>query len=492
MSKIIIVELALYFMVMIGIGVYFGRKKHTQEDFMLGGGKLPGWALAFSERAACESVYLLMGATGFAYATGVSSAWLFIGSAMGTMGFWLFFGERIRKDNENYKALTLTDYLAMKFGAKANLIRWFISINLCIFFMFYLGAQFSGAGKVFLSVAGLDPFYGMILAAVIILVYAFLGGFTSIVWADVVQSILMVGTLVVLPIVAFIVIQMRGLDVSDAVVAAGPGMASLSGGATGMAAFLLVFANLNWAFTFYGGQPQLTSRVMAMRDLKEYRYTRNIALAWIAAAYTGAFCIGILGLPLYGANAFKDAEILLPHMIQDLFHPAIAGILIASIMAAMMSTAASVIMVVAGTISEDVIHKALNKDLSSSQLVLLTRVVIVAAGLVGVCIALTSKDLIYYIVSWMSAGVGSTISAVVCLGLFYKKASARGIAWSILFGTVFTILWMVSPLEMTLSARFMSFFVTFCFGILVSHLCPDSKYETKKTDSQLAINTNSL
>ena len=141
-----------------------------------------------------------------------------------------------------------------------------------------------------------------------------------------------------LPIVAFIVIQMRGLDVSDAVLAAGPGMASLSGGATGMAAFLLVFANLNWAFTFYGGQPQLTSRVMAMRDLKEYRYTRNIALAWIAAAYTGAFCIGILGLPLYGANAFNDAEILLPHMIQDLFHPAIAGILIASIMAAMMST----------------------------------------------------------------------------------------------------------------------------------------------------------
>lgn len=488
MSKIILFELALYFTVMIGIGVYFGRKKHTQADFMLGGGKLPGWALAFSERAACESVYLLMGATGFAYATGVSSAWLFIGSAMGTMGFWLFFGERIRKDNEHYKALTLTDYMAMKFGAKANLIRWFFSINVGIFFMFYLAAQFSGAGKVFLSVAGLDPIYGMLLSCGIILVYAMLGGFTSIVWADVVQSILMVGTLVILPIVAYFIIQSRGLDVSDAILAAGPGMASFSGGATGMAAFLLIFANMNWCFTFYGGQPQLSSRVMAMRDLKEYRSTRNIALAWIATAYSGAFFIGILGIPLYGAGAFKDPEILLPHMIQDLFHPAIAGILISSIMAAMMSTAASVIMVVAGTVSEDVVHKALNKNLSSQQLVTLTRIVIVAAGVIGIAIALTSKDLIYYIVSWMSAGVGSTLSAVVCLSLFYKKASARGVAWSILFGTIFTIVWMVSPLEMTLSARFMSFFVTFCFGLLVSHLCPDSKYEDKPAGDPVTVN----
>lgn len=479
MSWIIVAELILYCVALIGIGVYFSRKSMTQKEFMLGGNKIPGWALAFSERASCESVYLLMGTTGFAYATGLSSVWLFVGSALGTMGFWIFFGEKIRRDNEKYGALTLTDYIAMKFGQKANLIRWFISINVGIFFMFYLAAQFSGAGKTLLTVTGMNPTYGMILATVIIVIYAVSGGFTSIVWADVVQSILMVTTLVVLPIVAFFVIVSRDINVVDAVVNSGPNMASWTGGVKGMAAFLLVFANLNWCFTFYGGQPQLTSRVMAMRDIKEYKTSRNIAVGWIAAGYSGAFFIGILGIALYGPGHFADPEILLPYMIQDLFPPAIAGILISAILAAMMSTAASVMMVVSGTLSEDIIHKALGKNLSSESLVKLSRFVILGAAIIGIIIALTSKDLIYYITSWMSAGVGSTISGIVCLGLFYKKASARGVSASILIGTLFTIAWMVSPFEMVISARFLSFAVTIISGIIISNICPDSKYENK-------------
>ena len=477
MNKIIFVELILYCACIIGIGIYFSRKSLSQKDFMLGGNKLPGWALAFSERASCESVYLMMGSTGFVFATGLSGAWVLIGSALGTMGFWLFFGEKIRRDNEKYGALTLTDYIAMKFGAKANLIRWFISINVGIFFMFYLGAQFSGAGKTLLTVIGLDQTYGMLITAVLVIVYVALGGFMSIVWADVVQSILMVGTLVIMPIVAFFVIQSRDLNVAAALTQAGPEIASWTGGAKGMAAFLLIFANMNWCFTFYGGQPQLTSRVMAMRDIKEYKTSRNVALSWIAAGYAGVVFIGIFGITLYGHNGLSDPETLLPHMIQDLLPAPIAGLLIAGIFAAMMSTCASVIMVVSGTLSEDIIHKALGKELSGSQLVKLTRIVIVCAGALGLVVAMTSQDLIFYITSWMSAGVGSTISAIVCLGLFYKKSSARGIAWSILLGTVFTIGWMSSPLEMVISARFLSFAFTFLCGMIISNICPDSRYE---------------
>lgn len=473
MNKIILVELILYCSALIGIGVFFSRKSLSQKDFMLGGNKLPGWALAFSERASCESVYLLMGSTGFVYASGLSGAWVLIGSALGTMGFWIFFGEKIRKDNEKYEALTLTDYIAMKFGLKANLIRWFLSINIGIFFMFYLGAQFSGAGKTLLTVLGIKPIQGMIITAIIVIIYVTLGGFMSIVWADVVQSILMVGTLVVMPIVAFITLKSHGVDISEALVAAGPNIVSWTGGAKGMSAFLLVFANMNWCFTFFGGQPQLTSRVMAMRDIKEYKTSRNVAVAWIAAGYIGVVLIGILGIALYGHNGLSDPETLLPYMIRDLIPAPIAGILIAGIFAAMMSTCASVIMVISGTLSEDIIHKALGKNLGSKQLVKLTRFVILCAGGIGLVVAMTSKDLIYYITSWMSAGVGSTISSIVILGLFYKKSSARGITWSILLGTIFTIVWMSSPLEMIISARFLSFAFTSICGIVISNLFPD-------------------
>ena len=152
----------------------------------------------------------------------------------------------------------------------------------------------------------------------------------------------------------------------------------------------------------------------------------------------------------------------------------------------MMSTCASVIMVVSGTLSEDIIHKALGKNLTSDQLVRLSRIVILCAGALGLLVAMTSGKLIYYITSWMNAGVGSVLSAIVLLGLFYKKSSARGIAWSILIGTIFTIGWMITPLENIVSARFMSFAATILSGILLSHLCPDSKYETEMSESQAA------
>lgn len=479
MNPIIVLELILYCIGMMGIGIYFSRKKLSGKEFTTGGGKIPGWALAFSERAACESVYLLMGATGFAYTTGVSSIWLFVGSAIGTMSFWIFFGKVIKRDNEKYQATTLIDYISMKFVKDANMIRKCACLCIVIFFMFYLSAQFSGAGKALFTVTGMEPFYGTILISIIVVLYATLGGFMSVVWADVVQSILMVVTLVVVPIIAFLNLQNQGVDLSQTLAAAGEGMNSFVGGKEGIAAFLLVFANLNWCFTFWGGQPQLTGRILVMKSEKEYNISRNIALGWIAAAYAGAFFIGITAIGLYGPNAFSDPEMLLPTMIQDLFPPYIAGILIAAIIAAIMSTSASVILVLVTTITDDILVKSLKKDLTSQQVVKTSRLVILGAGIVGLIITMTSEDLIYYIVSWFSAGIGSGLSATVCLGLFDKKSTGKGIVASIIAGTVVTIVWMSTPLEAVVSARFITFFVATITGIIVSRIT--SKQESEES-----------
>src|SRR5690625_1138393 len=197
--NIILVEFIVYCIVIIAVGYYFSRISNTQLDFLLGGKKLPGWALAFSERAIGESAWLLLGYTGFVFMTGLAGVWVAAGIASGIIFSWLFLAKRFMRETEKYKVLTLPDYLAERFGQKANVIRWLTSLLVAGFLMFYVGAQMAGAGKMLFTTFGMTPATGIILATLVIITTAFAGGFISVVWTDMIQSVMMVITLVALP-----------------------------------------------------------------------------------------------------------------------------------------------------------------------------------------------------------------------------------------------------------------------------------------------------
>lgn len=473
-NTVITVEFILYLAVISGIGLYFARKKMSQADFHLGGKKIPGWALALSERATGESAWCLLGLTGFAFAAGLSSIWIAIGCVSGIIVSWLWLAQGFRRERDKYDTLTLPDYLAAKYTEQSKFIRWFASIIIIFFFLLYVAAQFSGGGKTLNITFGIDVKLGIIISAIIVILYAMAGGFFSVVWTDVIQAILMIVTLVVTPIVALVVIAQNNLSIGQALTNVGCGCDSFTGTTTGIAIGMLIVNRFSWFFGYLGGQPQLDARWMAMKDDKQVKQGAWIAIIWTILAYTGAVLIGLCAITLYGKDAVPNCEQILPFMLLKLMPPWIAGILLAGAVAAMMSTADSQLLIATSSISEDIIHKALNKKIDDKKLVLISRVTILVVGLIALIIAFSSKSLIYTLVHFAWAGIGCSFSPAVILSFFWKRFNAKGVVASLMSGFIVTLIWMWPGLDKQIGAIFVTFWVSLIFAVIVTLLTSKS------------------
>ena len=470
MNTIITIEFLVYLALMLGVGLYFARKKMSQSEFHLGGKKIPGWALALSERATGESAWCLLGLTGFAFASGLSSIWIALGCVSGIILSWLWLAREFRSERDKYGNLTLPDYFATKYNKQSKFIRWFSSLIIIFFFVLYVAAQFSGGGKTLNITFGIPVTTGIVISAVIVMAYAIAGGFFSVVWTDVIQAILMIITLVVTPIIALVVIAQNNLNIVHALASAGSGVDSLTGGAVGFGLGVLIVNNFSWFFGYLGGQPQLDARWMAMKTDKEVRIGARIAIIWTLLAYIGAITLGLAAITLYGQTCVADPEQILPFVLMKLMPPWIAGILLAGAVAAMMSTADSQLLIATSSISEDIIHKAMNKKIDDRTLVMISRVTILVVGILALVLAFTSKSLIYTIVHFAWAGIGCSFSPAVILSFFWKRFNAAGVVASLVGGFTITVLWMITGLDKVIAATFITFVVAFLCAVVVTLL----------------------
>jgi len=477
MNTVILVEFVLYLLLMLGVGIYFARKKMTQEGFLLGAKKIPGWALALSERATGESAWLVLGLTGFAFTAGLSSIWIAVGCVSGIVISWAWLANNFRKERDKYNALTLPDYFAAKYKDQGMFIRLFSSIIIIFFFILYVAAQFSGAGKTLNITFGMSKMLGIIIAAIIVVAYSMAGGFFSVVWTDVIQGILMFITLVITPIIGLFVLAHEHISIMHSLNIAGAGMNSWTGGAVGFAAGVLIFNNFSWFFGYLGGQPQLDARWMAMKSEKDVRTGKIVAISWTVLAYIGAILLGLEAFALFGHGAVTDAEQILPLMLMRMFPAWIAGLLLAGAVAAMMSTADSQLLVATSSVSEDIIHKAMKRNVSERQLVLISRITVLSIGIIAFILAITSKSLIYTIVGWAWAGIGCSFAPAVILSFFWKKFSSAGVVASLLSGFTTTVIWMTTGLDKAFTARAASFIVAFVAAVIFTFIFP------KKGDS---------
>jgi sodium/proline symporter len=460
-----------YLLLTMALGLWQARRTRSQSDFVLGSSKLPGWMLALSERATGESAWLLLGLTGFIYAQGISGIWTGVGCLLGISTAWVVLARKFRAEAARYNAMTMPEYFSAKFPQKANTIRALSTLIIVFFFVFYVGAQFAGAGKTILTTFGLDPLWGMLIAAAVILVYATVGGFISVVAVDTFQSILMITTLVVTPMIMLVKIFSSRIDIGAALAAAGPGFDSLTGGLTGFGAGLLIFNNLAWFFGYLGGQPQLNARFMRMKDDRNVKIGRNIGVAWTVAAYSGVVVIGMGAAVLFGPGAVKDPEMILPHLLTRLFPAWLAAILLAGAVAAMISTAQSMLLVAASSVSQDVYGGIIKKGKVADRKVLnVSRLATLAIGILGVALALTTSDLIYYIVSYAWAGIGCSFAPAVLLSFYWDRFSSMGVVTSLVAGLFTTVLWIVTGLEKSVTARAVTFVVAITAAIIVTLL----------------------
>lgn len=480
-SQILLVML-IYLGLLISWGIYQGRKVRSDADFSIAGRKLPGWAAALSERATGESSWALLGLPGAAYATGLMEIWTAIGCVAGIVTAWAALSWRLRDEAEKYEITTYTDYLAKKFGENGKWIRIAGSMTIVFFFFFYVGAQFLGGGKTLYSMFEIEPRYGMLLMAAVVISYTIYGGFRSVAYTDVIQAIIMIITLVIGPIVGLVYLSNHpelpffAHSIGDAIHNAGPGYHTLAGGASGFAAGVVIVGGFSWFFGYLGGQPQLSMRFMAIKNMAHARKARNIGIIWTVFAYIGALSLGWIGLAIFGPQGLADQEFVMPRVIMEIFPPAIAGLLITGVIAAIISSADSLLIVSATELSENIVKPMFKRPLSAKSRLRISRIITLLLAVIALAMAYVSPSrLIFTMVSYVWAGIGGTFSVVILLSLFWKRYHGKAVVITILTGMLFTIIWISTGMDKIVTARLLTFFVAGAAAVAATILLPPRK-----------------
>ncbi|MFO7614089.1 MAG: sodium/proline symporter [Bacteroidales bacterium] len=480
-SQILLVML-IYLGLLISWGIYQGRKVRSDADFSIAGRKLPGWAAALSERATGESSWALLGLPGAAYATGLMEIWTAIGCVAGIVTAWSALSWRLRDEAEKYEITTYTDYLAKKFGETGKWIRVAGSMTIIFFFFFYVGAQFLGGGKTLYSMFEIEPRYGMLLMAAVVISYTIYGGFRSVAYTDVIQAVIMIITLVIGPIVGLVYLSNHpelpffAHSIGDAIHNAGPGYHTLAGGASGFAAGVVIVGGFSWFFGYLGGQPQLSMRFMAIKNMAHARKARNIGIIWTIFAYIGALSLGWIGIAIFGPQGLADQEFVMPMVIMEIFPPAIAGLLITGVIAAIISSADSLLIVSATELSENIVKPMFKKPLSARERLNISRIITLLLAVIALTMAYVSPSrLIFTMVSYVWAGIGGTFSVVILLSLFWKRYHGKAVVITILTGMLFTIIWISTGMDKIVTARLLTFFVAGAAAVAATILLPPKK-----------------
>jgi len=450
----IVIVLIVYLFFLISWGVYQGRKVKTGNDFSIAGRRLPGWVAALSERATGESSWALLGLPGAAYATGLTEIWTALGCVAGIITAWAVLAWRLRDEAEKYNVETFSDYISAKHGDAGKFLRLLSSFTIVFFFFFYVGAQFLGGGKTLHTLFGLKPEAGMLITAAVIIPYTIYGGFRSVVYTDVIQAILMITALVVAPVAGLIYIShQQGIfatGIGEALIKAGESYTSLTGVARGFGAGLLITGGFSWFFGYLGGLPQLTMRFMAIKDARQAKKGRNVGIIWTIVAYTGALILGWIGIAIFGPAGLSDPEYVMPSVILKLFPPVIAAILITGAIAAMISTADSLLILSATELSGTIQKKETAERDEKPSVKILTRHRMVT-GIIAVVALLLSyispSKIIFTLVSYVWAGIGCTFSVVILFTLFWKKFHGKAAVVTIVTGILFTIFWISGGFE---------------------------------------------
>ena len=460
----------LYLLLIISVGVLSNKFISSQLDFLLAGRRLGPWVTAFSERASGESAWLLLGLPGAAIAVGYGEVWAVIGIISGIILSWFLIAERLRAETEQYQALTIPDYLQKKFNDTSGIIKTYSSVIIAVFFTFYVSAQFHGSGKILNTIFDIEPLYGISLSAIVIIVYTIMGGLLAVAWTDLVQGILMIGTLVILPIVGLIELSSFDLPIRELIMSVDPQKSALiPSGLTAFATFSVIVGGLSWGLGYFG-QPHLLIRYMAIRSVKEVKQARIIAALWAIPGISGAFLIGVVGMGYFGEDFFvgKDVENVMPMLAEALLPAWLAGLLISGAVAAMMSTADSQLLVSTSAIGEDLGVKVSKKD----DKLLNSRIITILLGIFAYLVAMYSEwsgKTIFSIVSFAWSGLGSSFGPALLLALWWKSITRKGVIAGLFTGSIVTIIWGSNPyLQDIITERFISFALAFLAIIIVS------------------------
>lgn len=466
----IMITMICYMLAVIGIGFAFARRANrSSDDYFLGGRTLGPWVTAMSAEASDMSGWLLMGLPGVAYWCGVAdAAWTAIGLGLGTYINWLITSRRLRRYSEKANAITLPEFFSNRFHESGKVIMTIAALFILIFFTVYASSCLVTCGKLFSTLFGFDYVPMMIVGAVFVLLYTIIGGFLAESASDFMQAVVMIIALVIVVTVGCI--SAGGID--DVLTNAGqiPGFLDFFGIATpvtdangvqqvvngapqfgeaGTYSALSVASCLAWGLGYFG-MPQVLLRFMAIREERELTRSRRIATVWVVISLTVAVFIGIMGRQLFPTEltTSSDAENVFILLATRLLPPVIAGLVMAGILAATISSSDSYLLIAASAFAKNIYQGLVKKDASDKQVLWMSRLALLVICAIAIVIALDENSVIFTIVSFAWAGFGATFGPLMLFSLFWKRTNRAGAIAGMICGGVMVFVWnlLVRPL----------------------------------------------
>ncbi|MDO4894767.1 sodium/proline symporter PutP [Moraxella sp.] len=438
------ISLAIYFILMIAIGVYaYFKQKNDVEGYMLGGRNLGPAVTALSAGASDMSGWLLLGLPGYMYASGVVSIWIALGLTIGAFANYLIVAPRLRVFTEVAdNAITLPDYFSNRFNDTSHLLRIMSAVVIIVFFTVYTAASLVAGGKLFESSLGLSYDLGLWVTAGVVVAYTLFGGFLAVSLTDFVQGVIMLIAMLLVPIVAFTEIG----GVSEGMAAAQQVNSEVFNWTNGVTTMGII-SLMAWGFGYFG-QPHIIVRFMAIRSVKDVPVATAIGMGWMILSLIGALGVGLAGIGYIAKTGAKldDPETIFLFFSQVLFHPLISGFLLAAILAAIMSTISSQLLVVSSSLTRDVYKLFFNKNATESQQVTVGRISVVAVAIIAVILAGDRNSSVLELVSHAWAGFGAAFGPLVILSLMWKRMNRNGALAGAIVGALTVIIWVYGKL----------------------------------------------
>ena len=432
----------LYLVLMMSIGLYYSRRQKNLSSYILGDRQLGPWLTSMSAEASDMSGWMLMGLPGYAYLHGLSAFWTGIGLIVGTWANWVLVSQRLRNYTEVAdNSLTIPDYLSNRFEDRKNGLRLICALFIILFFIIYTSSGFVAAGKLFNTIFGIPYLHALLLGAFVVVFYTFLGGFSAVALTDFIQGTMMFFTVLYVPVAATIALggPMPTLDILSK---EGSDFFSFFPDSTGVSALLvMIVSSLSWGLGYFG-QPHILVKFMAIGDPKELKKSTRIAMTWVLLSLSFAIAIGVVGkaylsTPLENANA----ERVFILMAESLSAPFITGIIWSAILAAIMSTSSSQLLVTSSAVSRDLFQAFLKKDASEKTLIRVSRLSVLLVSAIAVYLGSDPNSYIFSIVSYAWAGFGACFGATVLLSLYWKRMTLKGAYAGVIVGGLTVLIW---------------------------------------------------
>ncbi len=430
-----------YLIMMLAIGYVAYMRTSSSSDYFLGGRSLGPWPAALSAGASDMSGWLLLGLPGYAYAAGIEAFWLAGGLLVGTWANWYLSAKRLRTYSIATEALTIPEFLARRFNDNSKLIQTISAFFILLFFLFYTSSGLVAGGKLFETVFGLDYSIAVIIGAVCVVSYTLFGGFLAVSWTDLVQGLLMSAALMIVPVAA----MNGGLgQLGSDLVEINPELMTFWSDSKGEPLSAIAIISLvAWGLGYFG-QPHILARFKATRTNKDLTTARRIAVVWSALSMVGAMLVGLVGLVYVTSTQggqLADGEKIFMVLVNAIFHPVIAGILLAAILAAIMSTADSQLLVSSSALAEDFYKQVFKQDATSEQVVKVGRIGVVLISIFALVLAANPDSSVLGLVSYAWAGFGAAFGPAIVLSLYWPRMNRNGALAGIVVGGVTIVVW---------------------------------------------------